>query len=440
MPKYKMNRRQFINTGAAAGVALHTATKAVSAGVLGANDTIRMGIIGSGGMGRFNMERFIENKDVAMVAIADVHRHQRDGANHDILGGKADAVEDYRRLLDRDDIDAVLICTPDHWHAIPTIHACQAGKDVYVEKPCAHNIVEGRRMTQAARKHDRVVQVGIQQTSGPYYIEAAKLVQEGKIGKVTHVRVWNFSNRVPGMGHPEDGEAPEALNYDYWRGPAPMIPYNRFKTGGLFRMFWDTAGGTMTDWGTHHMGSVHHIMGVESCESVYAAGGKLAIDDLWDTPDNLHVTWEFKQPHKWILEYTLRETNGYTADGSGYGIMFYGTDGTLYIDRSGFQIYSEGGRAEAKVVGTPRENNFMPAELSRPHIRNFLDCIKSRKRPAADIEFGHRATATAHLANVSFRVGRKITWDADKETVVGDEEASRLLTREYRKPYVLPEV
>ncbi len=444
MSDSSLNRRQFLNrTGRtaaalAAGATVSRVTRPARAGGLGANDTIRIGAIGVGGQGRFNMGVFLKNKDVAFPVVCDVNQRHREAANRELLDGKADVVEDYRSVLDRKDIDAVLVCTPDHWHAIPTIHACQAEKDVYVEKPIAHNVVEGRRMVEAARKHDRVVQVGTQQLSGPHYLEVAELIQSGRIGKITHVETWNVSNNLPGAGRPADEPAPATLNWDFWRGPAPMIPYNRVKASGAFRFFWDTAGGTLTDWGTHHTGTVQQIMKAIGPKSVMATGGKYAIDDILDTPDTLHVLWEY--PDDWTLTYTLRHANGHSPYGSGYGIVFYGADATMYLDRSGYEIIPQGNRSKAATFGKPRVDNFMPAELSVPHIRNFLDCVKSRKRPAADVEIGHRATVVPHLGNVALKAGRRIHWDARREQIIGDKDAERFLTRDYRKPYVLPEV
>ena len=440
-----MNRRRFLSrtggTAAAIGVsgAVVGLSRQVKAAKVGANDTIRVGVIGSGGQGQFDISVFLENGDVAIPLVCDVNQRRADKTNRKLLDNKAKVVEDYHRVLDRKDIDAVLIATPDHWHAIPAISACMAGKDVYVEKPMSWCIAEGRRMVQAARKYDRVVQVGTQQLRGPLYQEVAELVQGGKIGKVTHVRTWNTDNRLPGAGFPADSDAPEAFNWDFWLGPAPAVPYNRVRASGLFRMFWDYAGGTMTDWGTHHMTSVLQIMGEDRPKSVMATGGKYAIKDIWETPDTLNVLWEF--PSNWTLTYTLREANAMAPDRSDYGIVFHGTEATVYLDRSGYEIIPEKGKDRSpKTKGTPRKNNFMPRVLSQVHIRNFLDCVKSRKRPIADVEVGQRGTSVAHLGNVALRSGHKIIWDAEKETTVGDPEAAKLLTRQYRKPYVLPEI
>lgn len=434
------NRRRFIGQtlGAAvlpAGSPLQSFSKRV-----GPNDMVRVGVIGTGGRGRGVMKVFLKNPEVSLPVICDVNQLASRKANREILNGRAEIVEDYRRILDRKDIDAVLIATPDHWHAIPTIHACQAGKDVYVEKPMSYCIAEGRRMAEAARKYSRVVQAGTQQLSGPHYIEATNLVQSGKIGKVTHVCTWNVSNRLPGDGFPPDEQPPETLNWDFWLGPAPIIPYNRVRASPYFRMFWDYSGGTLTDWGTHHVGSVHHVMGEDHPLSAVAMGGKFAINDIWQTPDTLHVLWEYAGG--WTLEFALRQTNSYSPYHSGYGIVFYGADATLYLDRSGYELIPEKKRnIQPIATGQPRVNNFLPQVIDVLHVRNFLDCMRTRRRPNADVEIGHRATLVPHLGNIALRTGRKITWNAERETIVGDPAAAALLTRhEYRKPYVLPEV
>ena len=430
MSQLQSTRRVFVGSAAAA-VPLRAAAP-------GPNDTIRMAAIGTGGMGRYNLTVFSKFKDVAIPLICDVNQLHAREANEKILGGKAEIVGDYRRVLERKDIDAVIIATPDHWHAIPTIHACQAGKDVYCEKPMTYCVAEGRRMVQAARKYNRIVQVDTQQRSGPHYAEAAELVRTGKIGKVTHVRCWNIGNRWPGIGFPADEPAPATMDWDFWLGPARKVPYSAVKASGSFRHFWDFAGGTLTDWGTHHIASVHHILGQDRPAAVCSMGGKWAIQDLLETPDTLHVMWEYAG---FTLEFELKEANGYAADRNGYGIVFYGTDGTLFIDRSGFELVPEKDRAYPRVVGQPRSGGPIGTSLNVYHARNFLDCVRSRKLPNADVEFGHRATTVTHLGNISLRTGRKLKWDPVNETIPDDAEAARMLIRaEYRKPYVLPEV
>ena len=428
------SRRDFIRRTAHAGV---LATMP-GPSPLGANERIRFAAIGLGGRGRFVMEQFGICGNVEFPIVCDPNILNSRKANQDLLGGKAEMVDDYRKVLDRKDIDGVLIATPDHWHAIAAIHACQAGKDVYVEKPLGHNVVEGRRVVQAARRYGRVVQVGIQQQSGAHYIEAANFVRSGKLGKITLVRMWNHVNRWPGAGVKPDEPCPETLNWDLWLGPAQMTPFNAVRASSSFRSFWDYAGGTMTDWGAHHVGSVHHVMGQDRPTSVVATGGKLVIQDMYETPDTMSVLWEY--PGGWTLLYTLLQTNTYNPEGSNYGIVFHGVNGTLFLDRRGFEVFPEGERAQAQAVGRPRVDNFNPTDLNPPHIRNFLECMRSRETPVANPEVGHRATLVAHLGNIAVRTGRKLTWDSEHETIPGDSEACALLTREYRKPYLLPSV
>jgi predicted dehydrogenase len=426
-----MNRRQFVNRAVSAPMLLYRAKA-------GPNDTIRVGVIGTGGRASYVGKWFAQNKDVAVPLICDVNQLSLRRAHAEFFGGQPEMVEDYRRILDRRDIDAVLIGTPDHWHALQTIHACQAGKDVYVEKPAAWCITEGQRMVQAARKYGRVIQVGSQQLSGPHYHEAARIVQSGGIGKVSHVHAWNVGNRSPGAGFPPDEDPPKTLNWDYWVGPAPMTPYNRLRAAGTFRSFWAYGGGIMTDWGAHHVGSAHQIMGVDQPLSAVTAGGRFVLRDMFETPDTFTVLWQYPN---FTFEFSYREANNYTADGARYGILFHGTDATLFIDRLGFEITPENKKVQPRVEGSPRKNRYTsdPTEVS--HIRDFLDCMRSRKRPIADIEAGHRAVIGPHLGNISLRTGRKINWDRERQTIAGDQEAAAMLSRpSYRAPYLLPEV
>ena len=425
-------------SGSVSGLLTALSARSAKSQSVGANDRIRVGLIGCGGRGRRVLSHFLRFPEVSASVLCDVDQVALDKANQEVLSGKADTFKDYRSVLDRKDIDAVIIATPDHWHAIPTMYACQAGKDVYVEKPMSHSIVEGRRMVEAARKYSRVVQVGIQQQSGERYIEAAELVRAGKIGQVTHVNIWNQSNRLPGVGFPPDEKAPATLDWDFWLGPAPFVPYNPIRASKSFRGFWDYAGGTVTDWGTHHFGSLHHVMGQSSPRSVVAVGGKLAIEDIFETPDTLNVIWEY--PGGWTVDYSLRETNSHNCEGTSFGLMFYGTEATLYLDRKGFEITPEKEHTPAKVVGLSPPTRPKPDEQSPPHIRDFLKSMRSRLRPCADVEVGHRATTAVHLANISLRTGRKLLWDSEHETIIGDPAASALLKRDFRKPYLLPQV
>ena len=396
------------------------------------------------------MKTFMRNADVQIVALCDVFRPQMDFAINDAKLEGVDTYRDFRRLLDRKDIDAVIVASPDHWHALQTVMACQAGKDVYVEKPVSSAVDEGSKMVQAARKYNRVVQVGTQQRSGDHYQKAAEIIRGGQLGKITFVRTWNFGNQTPGgIGNPPDTNPPDGLDWDMWLGPAPMRQFNQNRFGvhpdrwSSFRWFWDYAGGMMTDWGVHHIDIVQMVMGVEAPVAITAMGGKLALNDNRETPDTLMVTYEYPSEKTgaektgaeknggFVCTYENRECNGQGWNGQGYGILFHGADATLYINREYFEITPEGGRnVEARRV----KNENRQGET---HARNFLDCVKSRQKPTSDIEIGHRSTTTCLLGNVALRSGRRIVWNAKMEKIEGDGAASKYLSREYRRPWKL---
>jgi predicted dehydrogenase len=438
----KIGRREFLErtgwTAAAAmsGAILPQRRADAQARPLGANERMRVAVVGTNGQGQFNLGLFLKEPHVEVPVVCDVDlRHA--AAAQKLTDGKAEVVQDYRTLLDRKDLDAFVICTPDHWHAIITIQACQAGKDVYVEKPMTLCVAEGRRMVQAVHKYGRVVQLGTQQHSGEHYAEAAQIVQSGGLGEVFHVYTWCVEDRWPGIKRPPREAPPAELNWDLWLGPRPKVPYDRMRCSGSHRFYWDYAGGQMTDIGTHHMETVQWFMKARAPLSAVAGGQKLMKQEPFETPDTLNVLWEYPG---WTLEFVNREVNGYNKEQSEFAILFHGTDATMYIDRGGFEIAPQKHRTAAKVVGTPRKENYMPEALSIRHIRNFLECMRTRKRPNVDVETGQRATTVPHLGNIAYRTGRKIRWDAEKEQIIDDPQANELLTRSYRAPYVLPEV
>ncbi len=426
-----IERREFIKRS----IATVGAAAAASANILGANDRVRVGVIGPGRQGRGVMKTFMKNPDVQVVALCDVFRPQIDFAIKDARLEGVETYNDFRRILERKDIDAVIVASPDHWHALQTVMACQAGKDVYVEKPISVTMDEGRKMVQAARKYNRVVQVGTQQRSGDHYQKAAEIIRSGQIGKVTFIRTWNFSNQTPdGIGAPPDANPPEGLDWDMWLGPAPMRPFNQNRFGvhpdrwSSFRWFWDYAGGMMTDWGVHHLDIVQMIMQADAPAAITAMGGKYALKDNRETPDTLMVTYEYPG---FVCTYENRECNAQGWDGQGYGMLFHGVDATLFLNREYFEVAPEKGRKiEARRVKSGNRQGDA-------HIRNFLDCVKSRQSPTSDIEIGHRSTTTCLLGNIALRSGRRIVWDAKAEKIIGDNAASKYLSREYRKPWKL---
>jgi predicted dehydrogenase len=452
-----MKRRQFIKHMAQASA--FVSASALSADrVGGANDRVRVGLIGCGGRGMFVARLMREVPDVEFAAVCDLYPLHLARAK-EWAGSAAKEYKDFRRLLEQKDVDAVLIATPDHWHAIPTVLACQAGKDVYVEKPLAHNIKEGRAMVSAARRQHRIVQTGTQQRSAQHYAEVARIIQSGALGPVHFVRIWNYTNMFPnGIGRAPDSEPPDGVDWDMYLGPAPLVPYNKNRFINTYRWFWDYGGGLVTDYGIHRFDSLHQIMAADAPVTVSAAGGRYGLTDGAETPDAVQVTYEYRG---FILSYEACMLNAHGAGGrtpgkkyyqahSAYdrphGEAYYGTNGTLIVDRLGFEIYPElsgvsgpgaAGRGE-NSEGYRMERKEMSAEdATGLHVKNFIECVRTRNRPVADVETGHRSSIVAHLGNIAFRTGRKIHWESAKEEIVGDAEASKLLGRPARKPWDL---
>src|SRR6516164_3410254 len=284
-----MQRRQFIQK--ASGTALVSA--AAFSRILGANDRVNVALVGCGGRGREDAGLLRQIPGVNIVAVCDVYQPHAAAAKA-WAGTGCQFYSDFRRLLEQKEIDAVLVATPDHWHAGVTVLACQAGKDVYVEKPLAHSICEGRKMVEAARRYNRVVQTGTQHRSAPHIQQAAEIVHSGQIGPVHFVRVWNYLNMSPdGIGQSADSAPPAGLDWDFYLGPAPAVPFNRNRFLVSYRWFWDYAGGMATDYGTHRLDSVHQIMGVDAPRSAVAAGGRYELKDGAETPDMLQITYEY---------------------------------------------------------------------------------------------------------------------------------------------------
>jgi predicted dehydrogenase len=326
-----------------------------------------------------------------------------------------------------------------------TVMACQAGKDVYVEKPTSVAIAEGRRMVEAARKYNRVVQVGTQQRSARHFQQAAALVQDGGIGKVAAIRCWNVGNQTPeGIGNPPDGEPPAGLDWDFWLGPAPKRPFNANRFGvvpnnySYFRWFWDYAGGMMTDWGVHLIDIVQMATKVDAPTSVSAVGGKFCLTDNRETPDTILASFQYPD---FVMTYENRTTNGRPVNDHAYGIEFYGTDATLFVDRAGFDLTPETRRDGDQVVGRTLARRQASTPDNPSHARNFIDCVKSRQKPICDIEIGHRSTSTAILGNLAYRSGATLTWDAATERITnGNQKAAALLDVAYRAPWTLTTV
>jgi predicted dehydrogenase len=440
-----LGRREFVKWSAAGVIAGRVALPSTGVRrderIRGANERVRVALIGAGRQGVSNLGNAIKQPETEVVAVCDVYEPNLAKGLAAAAGAKP--VADFRRVLDNRDIDAVIIATPDHWHPIQTILACEAGKDVYVEKPIGVAVAEGRAMVDAARRHKRVVQTGTQQRSGLHFQQAAELVKSGRIGKVTQVRTWNFGNESPeGIGNPPDAAPPKELDWDMWLGPAPMRPFNPNRFGvfpdrwSSFRWFWDYAGGMMTDWGVHWLDIVQLVMGVDAPRFVSASGGKFVLDDNRETPDTILATFQYPG---FICTYENRVANGAPLlNGKTNGITFHGTDGTLFVDRQGLEIFPETRKSgETTIDRTQALKVENSNQHHLDHMKNFIDCVRSRNTPVADIEIGHRSTTTALLGNIAYRTGRRIEWDGARERIVGDAKASEQLARAYRRPWKL---
>jgi predicted dehydrogenase len=456
MANDSVSRRGFLETaGISAGVAAVASSPRRASAILGANDRPRLALIGAGSRGNQLLDTFLGRKedDYEFVVVADVDDHHA-GETADKIAAKSKSgkkpatMRDYRKILDNKDIDAVVIATPDHWHATPTIEACKAGKDVYVEKPVAHNVAEGQAMLKAARKYNRVVAVGTQQRSSQHFQKAVEIVRSGKLGKIFWVQTWNFENISPvGMSNESDSEAPSYVDYDRWLGPAKLQAFNKNRFHLLFRWFFEYAGGMMSDWGVHLNDIVLWALNEKGPRSVAASGGIITTKDNRDTPDTLQVVYDFPGC---TLTYSMRKGNGLTFNGHSYGILFCGTDGSLLLDREGFEVIPDkviepygfklvyGDRPIRKI--SLEKDKMKGDDGQAPHIQNFLECLKSRQRPTCDIEIAHKSTNTCHLGNIAYLLGRKLHWDDATESFLGDSEANALLTRQYRKGYELPVV
>jgi len=448
----RLSRREFTQAAVASGAGT-VMTASSASRVYGANDRIRLGFIGLGNRGDQVLAAFLEHKDCEVAAICDIYQPYLDHAAKKI-GTAPKQFSDYRKMLARPDIDAVAIATPDHWHALQMVHACQAEKDVYVEKPASLHVAEGRAMVRAARKYKRIVQVGIQRMSSEFATQAAELVRGGAIGKVTVVRGFHVQNEWPkGIGNPPDEQPPKDFDWDAWVGPAPKRKYNRNRAFYRFRWFYDYSGGQLTNFGVHYLAQIHRSLGVSAPTAVMAMGGKFANYDNREVPDTMEVVWHY--PGDTLVTFSQFNATGAQPAGRPCEIEFRGTKGTMYFSTSGYEIVPEVVTPNEFVARTPldreRERGYRKGArplieakkvagriLDADHARNFLDSVKSRKTPSCDIEYGHRCTTAALIANIAHRTKSFLEWDAKGERFLGSEKANALLSREYRKPYELP--
>lgn len=403
-----------------------------------ANDRIRLGFIGVANRGGQLISAFQNHDDMEIVALCDVQGSTLAAAK-ERLGGKPDTYEDFRKILERQDIDAVVIATPDHWHAIMTIEACKAGKDVYVEKPVSITVREGRRMIEVARETKRIVQVGLHRRSAPIYAKAAEFVHSGKLGQVSVSRAYHRSNLYPdGIGKEKPSKPPADFNWDLWLGPRPVRPYQVNIAPYKFR-WWTLYSSQTSNNGVHFFDCVRWITGDDAPTSICAMGGKYVVDDDRTIPDTLHVTYQF--PAGRLLNFGMFESSGNrTLPRPGY-FEIRGAEGTMYCSDPYFEVIPEkGGQFQdpkLRMEPVKIEEEGGNRNHTALHARNFLDCIRSREKPNCDIEEGHRSTVMSLLAKISHTLGKRLEWDPVAEQVANCPEANDLLHYEYRAPWKL---
>jgi predicted dehydrogenase len=443
-----MNRRSFHATAAGMG-ALAFAPNASAAPP---SQRVRLGFIGLGNRGDQVLDAFLVHPDAEVVALCDVYEPYLEAAKAKV-GSHARTCRDFRELIDQKDVDAVVISTPDHWHALQFVAACQAGKDVYVEKPLSLTIAEGQRMVAVAQETGRVTQMGVQRRSSPLVKEMIDLIQQGAIGKVTVAKCYHLANESPlGIGAPPDCDPPAGLDWDLWLGPAPTVPYNPNRCLYKFRWFYDYSGGQITNNGVHYLDLIQWALGQDAPRSVHAVGGKYFVRDNREVPDTMEVVWEY--PGDTLVTFSQYNANAAAANARNADLEFRGTEGTMFLRGNQIEILPEMVRLEELPALSPlaRTENRAQGKSRQParkpllregdtgtelHTRNFLDCVKSRSATNCPVAVGHRSTIPTILANISLKLARRLVWDPQTERFANDHEANRLLGYEYRSPWRL---
>ncbi len=423
----KVNRRQFLNTSAKTAAALGVSST-VARRALGANERIRIAVAGIHGRGTGLINDFTARKDCEVAVICDPDTRLFDAKIKHTEGkqGKAPkAVADMRRVIEDKSIDALVIATPDHWHALGTVLACQAGKDVYVEKPVSYNLEEGQRMVAAARKHDRVVQVGTQRRSATHLPEMLEIIRSGVLGHIGFVRTWIIDIRDI-IGRKPDGPTPKGVEYDLWLGPAAKRDFNINHFHYQWHWLWEYGTGQLGNNGIHALDLARAILGFGLPNRVTSGGGINYFQDDHQTPDTHIVTYEY--PRMTLMwEHRMRDHRG--IEGAGWGIGIHGDKGSMIVYSDSFKLYDKEGR---NLVNEVKGNNG-----EHEHVANFVECMRSRRRPNCDIEEGHMSAALCHLGNIAWRTRKNLAFDA-KTMRFDDDEANKLRSRTYREGFVLP--
>ncbi len=425
-----MNRRKFLQTAGVATAGSVLASTAKAATKVSPNDRISVAFMGVRGRGVNLAQVFTSLPEVEVSYICDPDRNVVDRCVEVVTKNKGKGfklVDDVRVVLEDPSVDAVIMATPIHWHAAGTILACAAGKDVYVEKPASHNIREGQLMVKAAREHGRIVQLGTQSRSRPVTQRFVKYVRSGKIGDPLMAKVGNCQGRS-NIGHKEDEPVPEGVNYDIWTGPVPMMPYNLNRYHGTVNWHWHYGAGDIGNDGVHWLDMARWAMDVDAPLEVSGMGRKLAFDDDQQTPDTQNIEFNYRDK---LITFEQRLWNPYRLEGSENTVFVYGTEGTVQTGRwVGGRYALRHFDKRGELVYYEQESDGDQGMLA--HAQNFLDCMRSRELPNADIEIGHKSTLLCHLGNIVTRTGRNLRFDPETESIVGDAEASRHLSREYR--------
>jgi predicted dehydrogenase len=438
-----INRRNFIQktTLAAAGLGIVPGlSPRLYANISGANEKLTCGLIGANGMGFSDLKAFLALPNTECVAICDVDENvlsKRLNDTEKIQGFKPKGTGDFRKLLENKDINVIIIGTPDHWHCLPFVYAAQLGKDIYCEKPLSNSVEEINIMQRAVKRYGITVQVGQWQRSDPHWQDAVQFVQSGKLGKIRTVRTWSYQGWMNSVPVKPDSAAPAGVDYDFWLGPAPLRPFNPNRFHFTFRWFWDYAGGMMTDWGVHIIDYALFGMNVQGPKSVMAMGGKFAYpDDATETPDTLQAIYDF-DGFTMLWDHGIGINGGYY--GRTHGVGFVGNNGTLVVDRSGWEVIPEvlNNKAQMEKVELQKSTG----KGLEKHLENFVACIKDKSlKPHTSIDIAANTARVCHLGNIAFKTGRRLYWDNEKSMFINDKDANSYLTPVYRKPWELPKI
>ncbi len=426
-----VNRRTFLASAGSGAAALALSS---TARALGPNDQIRIAVIGFNGRGKSHIDAWTKDKRTTVATLCDVDSRLFNSAAAEVEkkeGKKPECVQDLRRVFDDKDIDAVSIATPNHWHSLATVWACQAGKDVYVEKPVSQNFVEGRKMVEAARKYGRVVQTGTQSRSSRGVAQAVDFLRSGGIGDIYMAKGLCYKPRKS-IGHKEDCAVPSGVDYNVWLGPAPERPFNPNRFHYEWHWNWDYGNGDIGNQGIHQMDVARWGLGKSDWPTkITSSGGRFGYKDDGETPNTLVSAYRWPDCE---LVFEVRGLPTNAEQGIKVGNLFYGTKGILAIDGGKWQTFM--GPADAKALEPGPKGDG-----GGDHFANFVEAVLARdpKKLHAEIEEGHRSSALCHLGNIAYRTGRALNFDPRTETFTGDDQANALLTREYRSPFTMPE-